>query len=107
MLRRETQSHGMVGVEVITHPCHVLKTRPGASYRQVHTDIEHVLADMQFLVEVLVDAVITVVECHIGESLQAAATTISNKQIRKDLVNHSSFPGPAGPINGGLPTRSH
>ena len=49
-LRRETQSDGMVGIEVVAQACLVIYLRPATSDGCKGMDIKQVLADVQLLI---------------------------------------------------------
>ena len=61
----------MVGIEIITYTCFVLKLRPTASYRQLNLSIEQIFFDMQLLLHILFNTVVGIVECHNGKCLQS------------------------------------
>ena len=71
----------MVGAEIITQASLILEHRPPATQGQVGTDVEHILADVQLLLQVLVIAVVLPVEGYVGKGLQSARAILQRQVV--------------------------
>ena len=71
----------MVCVEIVAQATLVLKFSPGAPYWQICMGIKQVISNMQFLIVILVVAVVPVFECYGSKSLQSASTVFQVQVI--------------------------
>ena len=71
----------MVGVEIVAYTCLVLKFCPGAPYWQISMDIKQVFSNMQFLIVILIVAIVAVVEGYGSKSLQSACTIFQGQVV--------------------------
>ena len=71
----------MVNVEVITQTCLIPYLRPTTSSWHIHMNIKQILTDVHFLVNVLIVAVVSIIECHCGKSLQSASAVFQGQVV--------------------------
>ena len=71
----------MICVEVVTKTTLVIERSPCASYWKYRFCIKQIFADMDFLVNVLVCAVVSVVEGYVGKSLQSVCAIFQGEVV--------------------------